>query len=205
MPGVMIDDAGERFALRTQPASARGPGSAAQVEHDRAVFDQQVVVAGPAINDAGRRPARWRMPTMHRRRRPGRAGLPATDRLERGDLASCFASARGLGWRKRAEADLVAGRNWPIFHSSACDDGGRADEAAEARAVGAEDHRHVAGEIDGADGVGVVVDVGRMQSGFAAVAARPVGFGPIRRMPVRVGIVVNLPVSREEACRCRRR
>ncbi len=65
------------------------------------------------------------------------------------------------------------GRSWPIFHSSACDDGSGTDEAAEARAVGAEDHGHVAGEIDGADGVGVVVDVGGVQAGFAAVLARP--------------------------------
>ena len=83
-------------------------------------------------------------------------------------------SARGAGCGIRSEAHAcrpaAAGRSSTVRR---VDDGHRADEAAEARAVRPEDHRHVAGEVDAADGVGVVVDVGRMQAGFAAVAARP--------------------------------
>ena len=82
-------------------------------------------------------------------------------------------SARAAGCATRRKRSLSPGRSWPIFHSSVVDDGDRADEAAEARAVGPEDHRHVAGEVHAADGVGVVVDVGRMQSRLAAVVARP--------------------------------
>jgi hypothetical protein len=50
-------------------------------------------------------------------------------------------------------------------------------EAAEARAVGTEQDRHVAGEVEGADRVGVVVDVRRMQPRLAAVGARPARLG----------------------------
>ena len=37
-----------------------------------------------------------------------------------------------------------------------------------------------------------------MQAGFAAVRARPRGLGPMRRTPVRLGVVVDLPRSREQ-------
>ena len=71
----------------------------------------------------------------------------------------------------RAESDGVAGLELAHFPKVGVDDGGGADEPAEARAVGAEDDGEVAGEVDGADGVGVVVDVGRVQAGLAAVGA----------------------------------
>ena len=69
---------------------------------------------------------------------------------------------------------MSPGLSWPIFHRSLARDDRRADEAAEARSVRAEDDRHVAGEVDRADGIGVVVDVGGMQPRLAAIAPRPV-------------------------------
>ncbi len=75
------------------------------------------------------------------------------------------------------EADGVARAELADFPELGLDDGGGADEAAEAGAIGAEDDGHVAGEIDGADGVGVVVDVRGVQAGFAAVVAGPLGWG----------------------------
>ena len=127
----------------------------------------------------------------NRRRRDLACGVRGrSDRPQRGDLGVLLALARvarlGVG-RAGTKRTVSPGLSWPIFHSSACDDDDGADEAAEARAVGAEDDRHVAGEVDGADGVGVVVDVRRMQAGLAAVACAPTrGFGPIRRTPVRL-------------------
>ena len=73
------------------------------------------------------------------------------------------------------KAYAVAGPQLPELPQIMQGDGGRADEAAEAGTIGAEDYRHVASEIDGADGVGVIVNVGRMQAGFAAVFTGPNG------------------------------
>ena len=84
-----------------------------------------------------------------------------------------------------AEAHQVAGAELADLPELVVADGGGAHEAAEARAVGAENDGHVAGEIHRADRVRVVVDVGGVQPRFAAVLARPVGFGPISRTPVR--------------------
>jgi hypothetical protein len=50
-----------------------------------------------------------------------------------------------------------------------------ADEAAKAWPVGAQKDRHVAGEVDGADGIGVVMQVRRMQPRLAPIGARPFG------------------------------
>ena len=97
--------------------------------------------------------------------------------------------------RKRTESPGLQLADLPQL---GLDDGRRANEAAEAGAVGAENHRHVAGEIDGADGVGVVVNVGRMQSGFAAVFARPPRLGADQADAGAVGVVVHLPRRREE-------
>ena len=93
---------------------------------------------------------------------------------------------------------LSPGRSCPIFHSSLVDDGHRADESAEARAVGPENHRHVAGEIDAADGVGVVVNVGRMQSRLAAVGARPLRLRTDQAHAGAARVVVHFPFGREE-------
>ena len=60
---------------------------------------------------------------------------------------------------------------------------------------GPEDDRHVAGEVDRADGVGVVVDVGRMQPGLAAVACAPTAAWG-RSGARRCGWSCNAPPSR---------
>ena len=210
--GREVDDAGQRARRSSQRHQRVHAEAQAQVEHQRAVFDQQVRVAGAAIRRPRRRsPGRCEaaqhrpcvgaatraatspaLGTASARSAPARPSvsistLPA--RLQRGRLR------RG----ERDEADACRpGCSWPIFHSSACDDRRRADEAAEARAVGAEDDRHVAGEVDGADGVGVVVDVGRVQAGLAAVGARPLGLGADQADAGAAGVVVHLPVGGEE-------
>ena len=143
------------------------PGAAAwtaqaqvEVEHHRAVFDEQVAVA-----------LRGDRQTVG----PRASSARVRARIARADIAL----PRRAGRRRRArdagaKRTVSPGRSWPIFHSRfGRDHRGRADEAAEARAVGAEDDRHVAGEIDRADGVGVVVDVGGMQARLAAVGAGP--------------------------------
>ena len=49
-----------------------------------------------------------------------------------------------------------------------------------------------------ADGVLVVVDVRRVEAGFAAVAARPFRLRPDQAHPGPVGVVVDLPLRGEE-------
>ena len=82
-------------------------------------------------------------------------------------------SAAASASRDRDEPDRVAGADLADLPPLATRDDSRADEAAEARPVGAEDDRGVAGEVERADGVGHVVDVGRVQARLAAVRAAP--------------------------------
>ena len=95
-----------------------------QVQHQRAVFDQQIVVAGARGRRHRRRPGRRERGAGRRRRnrcRACRAGSP--DRPERSVATTRVLSvfqARRLGGGQAAEADTVAGRSWPIFQSSAC-------------------------------------------------------------------------------------
>ena len=78
------------------------------------------------------------------------------------------------------------------------DDGGGADKATQAGPVRPKDDRHVAGEVDGADGIGIVVDVRRMQAGLAAVGARPCRFRSDQAHAGTAGVVVHLPCRGEE-------
>ena len=118
---------------------------------------------------------------------------------ERGDLGVLLREAqRSLSRRETKEANFVAGTELAHLPQLCLRDGDGADEAAQGRAVRSEDHRHVAGEVDRADGVGVVVDVARMQSGFAAVLARPARLRADQSDAGRIGIVVDLPIGGEE-------
>ncbi len=77
--------------------------------------------------------------------------------------------------RTRHEAHVVAGRELAELPPLVGRDRDRAHEAAEAGTVGPEQDRHVAGEVDRTHGVGRVVDVRRVQPGFAAVGPCPLG------------------------------
>ena len=104
-----------------------------QIQHRRPEFHQQVVFAGAADADVcGVASRDW----------PGR--LRASDRRR---IASARCAHGPLDCARECARDRRA--SWPTFHRSAQADGHRADEAAEAGPVGPEDHRHVAGEIDG--------------------------------------------------------
>ena len=94
------------------------------------------------------------------------------------------------------------GRKLPHFPELRLHHAGGADEAAEARAIRAEDDRHVAGEIDRADGVGVVVDVRRMQAGLAAVAPGPIRLRPDQAHAGAGGVVMHLPLRGEKGRYC---
>ena len=201
--GRQIDDAGEGFGfdgLANGLHQRVDAEAQAEVEHDGAVFDEEISIAGAPIDDARLVAGSLaeaddaivgaELGVGHLRRRNG---------FERRDLCVLPRQAqRGLRRREAREADFVAGAKLAHLPQLGLRDGGRADEAAKRRAVGAEDDRHVAGEIDGADGVRIVVDVARMQPCFAAVLARPDGLRADEADAGRVRIVVNLPLGGEE-------
>jgi hypothetical protein len=96
------------------------------------------------------------------------------------------------------ETYTVAGFQLSHLPAFALHDGGGAHEPAEARPVGAEKDGHVAGVVDGAHGIGVVVDVRRMQAGVAAVGARPFGLRSDEAHAGAIGVVVDAPLGGEE-------
>ncbi len=122
------------------------------------------------------------------RRRPQRLNL---------GVLNLFSTSRRAR-RYRPEPDGIAGLQLSDFPQLALHDGGGADKTAQARPVGPEDDRHVAGEIDRADGVRVVVDVGRMQPGFAAVGAGPLRLRADQAHPRAGRVVVHLVGRREQ-------
>ena len=108
------------------------------------------------------------------------------------------AAENGFRGAVTPEAHQVAGAKLADFPQLVVADGGGAHETAEARTVGAEDDGHVAGEIHRAHRVRIVVDVGGVQPGFAAVLARPGRLGPDQADARPVGIVMHLPRRGEE-------
>ena len=98
----------------------------------------------------------------------------------------------------RHEPHGVAGRQLAELPPVAADDGDRADEAAEARPVRAEQDRRVAGEVKRANAVGVVVDVRRVQPGLAAVGAGPLRLRPVEPHAGAVGVEVHGVVGADE-------
>ena len=96
------------------------------------------------------------------------------------------------------EPHAIAGLELTDFPQLGIGNHRRAHEAAQARSVRAENHRHVAGEIDGADGVRVVVDVRRMQACFAAIRPRPLRLGSDQAHAGAARVVMHFPSRREK-------
>src|SRR4029077_461555 len=78
------------------------------------------------------------------------------------------------------------------------DDASGADETAQARTIRAENDRHVAGEINRSDGIRVIVDVRRVQPGFASVGASPARLRPDETHAGPRGVEMDLPLGGEE-------
>ncbi len=197
-------DAGRQVDDAIQHAGAHGgvqrvdAHAQRDVQLHRAQLHEHVPVTGLADHQAGA--ARSGRPLQQDGRRF--AGAVEAHRrrrvqcLDPGVLAHLQRCRVGL--RDAAEADAVARPQLSELPALGGDDHRGAHEAAQAGAVGAEDHRHVAREVDGADGVGVVVDVGGMQAGLAAVAPCPLRLRPDQAHPRAAGVVVHLPGRGEE-------
>ena len=99
----------------------------------------------------------------------------------------------------RYEAHPVTGLELAELPEVCLDNGHWTDKAAEARAVRAEDDRHVAGEVHGADGVRVVVDVRGVKAGLAAAVTHPLGLRSYETNAGAAGVEMHRPVGGEEA------
>ena len=196
--GREVDHAGH--ALLLQPCHQRVDAEAQfEVEHVWAELDEHVVIALRAEDHLGHAIAR---------RIAAQRGIVGNSegvrravrvRGELRDLGVLISPHRGRRVRaQRHEAHAVAGLELPDLPKLRLHDARRAHESAEARAVRPEDDRHVAGEIDGADGVGVVVDVRRMQARLAAVAPRPVRLRTDEPDAGAGGVEMHLPIGGEE-------
>ena len=171
-----------------------------EIEHQRTILDQQIIVTGDAIGhadmiaivfqamddgiaeDAGRNVWRFLLPLRQCRdhfflfHREGQ-------RLRQGQFFEAYFVAR------LELADL------PQFGFH---DHGGAHEATQARPIGTQNDRHIAGEIDGADRVGIVMNIRRMQPRLATVAARPLWFRPNQAHAGAAGVVMHFPIGGEE-------
>ena len=114
-------------------------------------------------------------------------GSPAKTTL--GEMRRTTASSSFRG-RKRT---VSPARNCPTFQSSASAIYDGADKPAETGAIGTENNGHIASEIDCSDGIGVVMNVGRMQARFTAITTGPFRFGTDQAHARPAGIVMNLP------------
>ena len=136
-------DAGGQFNQARRRGGAQGfrqqvhAHAQTYVERHRAIFDQEIVVACAAIN--------------------GVATLSDDGRTRRAPRR--WTCNRIGGARDGRKAQTVAGLQLTELPKILVRRHGRADEAAQTRSVRPQQDRHVAGEIDRADGVGVVVDI----------------------------------------------
>ena len=195
--GDDVDHAGERQAFEFDHQRVDADAQL-DIEDDLAVFDEDVAVALLAVDRAraalgfGRfREDRREMRDGAIRYRPGQRALGEQ---------SLLVGIGGSGIRDsdRGEAQAITRHKLAELPAVCRNDHEGADKAAERGAVGAKNDRHVPGEIDRADGVGVVVDVGRMEPRLAAVLARPIGLGADQADAGAVGIVVHLPFGGDD-------
>ena len=164
-----------------------------EIEAMLAVFEQQVFVAAAAQAQA-------RMVVMRFAPRQYRiAGITAVGPTADARAAMVCANQAGdlpltmrrLGRGQAHELHGVARTELAELPAFRRHGHRRADETAAARTIGSEQDRHVAGEIDRADGIGVVVQIRRMQARLAAIAARPERLGADQAHAGAVAVVVH--------------
>ncbi len=161
-----VEDARKPQPLQFQHQGVH-PQSQRQIEHDRAVFDENVTIALTTVKCL-----RPRLILIQRRKHRGGARRPphaACSRLLRylkftrfGTLKRRIQGLLGRARRGFIDAFELHPVSWgelTEFPQVRTDDDERTDEAAERGAVGSEDDWHVAGEVEGADRIGIVVDV----------------------------------------------
>ena len=187
-----------RHAARRATAAARACTRirSAEVEHHLAVLDEQVVVAAASPGDRGS--------TAPASRRPRTPSSPLAGAARADGTGRPAQRRRAPPRRPTTKRTVSPGRSWPSFQRSALTHGRRADEPAERRAVGTEDDRHVAREVDRADAVRGVVDVGGCRPASPPVLARPPRPRPDQAHAGPRRVEVHLPGGGVEHLTCPR-
>ena len=116
--------------------------------------------------------------------------------------ASSARASSSVTARKRTRSPALS---WPIFHSSAATIVAGQTKPPRLGPSGPRITGMSPVKSIGADRVGVVVDVRRVQPGLAAVAARPRRLRADQAHAGAAGVVVHAPLGGEEDSRCRRR
>ncbi len=183
------------------------PHAQRQIEDHRSVLHEEEAVSGAAVGRprvgaggvavaehgtvAARRTGHRAVPRRAGERlgRAGGAGQPRR--------AVVVGASRVVG-RPRHQADPVARCELAELPPLGGGHDSGAHEAAEARAVRSEDDRHVAGEVDGADRVAGVVDVGRVQAGLATISASPIGARAEQAHPRPGRVEVDPPLGAQQ-------
>ena len=196
--GTHVDD--PRQSARVHPLHERvHPQPHLEIEQHRPVLDEEVLVAGAAEGEFRKSTVRFptrqdavlaveRDPPQRMERRCG-AGLDPVA------VGTQLHRSGGVDGHERHGVSGPELTDLPALRLTH-DDG--AHEAAEARAIRAQDDRHVAGEVDRSHGVRGVVDVRRMQTGLAAVDPGPLRPGSHQPHAGSRGVVVHGPPRREE-------
>ena len=102
------------------------------------------------------------------------------------------------------KANLVTGLELAELPKIRLDHRHRAHKPAQAWPVRPQDHRHVPGEIHRADGIGVVMDIRRMQPCFTAIRACPKRLRPDQPDTGAAGVEMHFPLRGEEGVDVRR-
>src|SRR6516162_3304931 len=153
------------------------PEAEVEIEYVGSIFDQQTAVSiGPAHHTGALAEDRCLDARSGHGGTWRKAWQCARQRFDRG--VQLPLQADRLDERDGAKADPIAGLELTDLPTLAFDHRRGTNEAAQAGTIGAQDHWHVAGEIDGSDRIGVIVDVGRMEPGLTAVFPRPYRFRP---------------------------
>ena len=173
-----------------------------QVQHVVAVFQQQVAITRLAVRHRRARALGGQGGDDGFGHRGGhgrwRGCLGRYRRQRRHALVLRGFQRHGLRIVHAHEADAVARLHLAHLPQFGARDGDGAHKAAQAGTVARQDDRAVAREIDAADGVFAIVDIGRVQARLAAVLARPGGLGADQAYAQAVRVVVHFPIRREE-------
>src|SRR5690606_16770740 len=88
--------------------------------------------------------------------------------------------------------DFVTGFELPQFPKLGIDHHRRTDKPTQTWTIWPENNRHIASKVDRANGIGIVMDIGWMQTGFTAVFTCPFRFWSNQADTGTAGVKVNL-------------
>ena len=192
-----FDDA--RHALVFEPCrEGVRPEVQGDVEHMGAELNQEPLLAGPANDEVRLVPRGTRR--MHHRILSGGNGRRGGEAVQIVDVGLVFPfKPGGMRFRDRDESDGIAGRELtPVSHRSALTTAAGQTKPPKLGPSGPKITGMSPVKSTLPEGVRCIVNVRRMQTGFAAVRPRPDGLRTGEPHAGAAGVVVHLPTGRQE-------